>query len=156
VDIISAPLGKGPACGGAIVAADQVVIDYLINKARSFIFTTAPSPVMAAVSIAALELIVSEPQRRTDLKKNTEYLSKEFAKIGLNVLPGATHIIPVILGSVEKAVTTSKKLLENGYFCSAIRPPTVPAGTERLRISVQCEHTQKHLAGLCAVLKNIF
>jgi 8-amino-7-oxononanoate synthase len=156
VDIIVAPLGKGPACGGAIVAAQTIVTEYLINKARSFIFTTAPSPVTAAVSIAALEIIESEPQRRSDLKQNADFLRKQFTEMGLHIAPGATHIIPVILGSVDKTVTTSKSLLEKGYFCSAIRPPTVPAGTERLRISVQCEHTQEQLAGLCNALREIF
>jgi 8-amino-7-oxononanoate synthase len=156
IDIIVAPLGKGPACGGAIVAAQTIVTEYLINKARSFIFTTAPSPVMAAVSIAALEIIESEPQRRICLKQNAAFLSNQFVQMGLHITPGSTHIIPVILGSVNKTVTTSQKLLEKGYFCSAIRPPTVSAGTERLRISVQCEHTQKHLDGLCEALREIF
>jgi 8-amino-7-oxononanoate synthase len=156
IDIVIAPLGKGPACGGAIVAAQTIVIEYLINKARSFIFTTAPSPVMAAVSLATLEIIQSEPERRSDLKQNAEFLSKQFAKMGLNTIPGHTHIIPVILGSVDKTVTASQKLLEKGYFCSAIRPPTVPAGTERLRFSVQCQHTQKHMKGLCEALREIF
>jgi 8-amino-7-oxononanoate synthase len=155
VDIVVAPLGKGPSCGGAVVAADKVVVEYLINKARSFIFTTAPSPVVAAVSIAALEIIQNEPQRRICLKQNADFLSKEFAKMGLHIATGATHIIPIILGSVDKTVTISHKLLEKGYFCSAIRPPTVPAGTERLRISIQCQHTQKHLDGLCEALREI-
>jgi 8-amino-7-oxononanoate synthase len=156
IDILVAPLGKGPACGGAIVAADQVIVDYLVNKARSFIYTTAPSPVMAAASLAALDIIQSEPQRRSDLKHNADFLCKQFAKMRLQIIPGGTHIIPVILGSVDKTVTTSKKLLEKGYFCTAIRPPTVPVGTERLRISVQCNHTQKHLDGLCDFLRQIF
>jgi 8-amino-7-oxononanoate synthase len=156
VDIVVAPLGKGPACGGAVVAASQVVSDYLINKARSFIFTTAPSPVTAAVSLAALEIIKSEPQRRSYLKQNAAFLRKQFSQMGLHIVPGDTHIIPVILGSVDKTVKTSQKLLEKGYFCSAIRSPTVPAGTERLRISIQCNHTQKHLDGLCESLREIF
>jgi len=153
VDIVVAPLGKGPACGGAIVAAGKVVIEYLINKARPFIFTTAPSPAAAAASLAALEIIQHEPQRRSHLKQNADFLRRQFSQMGLNIGLSTTHILPVILGSAEKTVETAQKLLKKGFFCSAIRPPTVPAGTERLRISVQCEHTSQHLSGLCEALR---
>jgi len=152
VDIVVAPLGKGPACGGAIVAAGKVVIEYLINKARPFIFTTAPPPAAAAASLAALEIIQHEPQRRSHLKQNADFLRRQFSQMGLNIGLSTTHILPVILGSTPKTVETAQKLLKKGFFCSAIRPPTVPAGTERLRISVQCEHTEKHLTGLCKAL----
>jgi len=153
VDIVVAPLGKGPACGGAIVAAGKVVIEYLINKARPFIFTTAPPPAAAAASLAALEIIQHEPQRRSHLKQNADFLRRQFSQMGLNIGLSTTHILPVILGSAEKTVETAQKLLKKGFFCSAIRPPTVPAGTERLRISVQCEHTSQHLSGLCEALR---
>jgi 8-amino-7-oxononanoate synthase len=153
VDIVVAPLGKGPACGGAIVAAGKVVIEYLINKARPFIFTTAPSPAAAAASLAALEIIQHEPQRRSHLKQNADFLRRQFSQMGLNIGLSTTHILPVILGSAEKTVETAQKLLKKGFFCSAIRPPTVPAGTERLRISVQCEHTEEHLIRLCEALR---
>jgi 8-amino-7-oxononanoate synthase len=156
VDIVVAPLGKGPACGGAVVAADKVVVDYLVNKARSFIFTTAPSPITAAASLAALEIIQSEPQRRSYLKQNTDFLRGQFTQMGLNIGSSTTHILPVILGSTHKTVTIAQKLLEKGYFCCAIRPPTVPAGTERLRISVQCAHTQQQLAELSKALLKLF
>ncbi len=156
VDIVIAPLGKGPACGGAIVAAGKVVIEYLINKARPFIFTTAPSPAAAAASLAALEIIQHEPQRRSHLKQNADFLRRQFSQMGLNIGSSTTHILPVILGSTPKTVETAQKLLKKGFFCTAIRPPTVPAGTERLRISVQCEHTSQHLTGLCEALRQIF
>lgn len=153
VDIIVAPLGKAPACGGAIVAASQVVIDYLVNKARPFIFTTAPSPVLAAVSIAALGLIQNEPQRRDRLKDNSDLIRRQLNQIGLNTGQSTSHIIPVILGSAPLAVSTAAALFANGYFAPAIRPPTVPAGKERLRISVQCDHTRTHIEGLCRILR---
>lgn len=153
VDIVVAPLGKGPACGGAIIAADQVVIDYLINKARPFIFTTAPSPVLAAVSITALELIRNEPQRRFRLKQNSEMLRKILGTMGFDTGQSTTHIVPAILGSAERAVSVAASLFENGYFAAAIRPPTVPAGKERIRISVQCDHTVEQIEGLCRTLR---
>jgi 8-amino-7-oxononanoate synthase len=157
VDIVVAPLGKGPACGGAIVAADKVVIEYLINKARPFIFTTAPAPAAAAAALAALEIIQNEPQRRLCLKQNANALRRILSQSGLNIGNSTTHILPVIVGSAEKTVKIAQKLLADGFFCTAIRPPTVPAGTERLRISVQCTHTQEQLAGLCDALgRNFF
>lgn len=157
VDIVVAPLGKGPACGGAIVAADRVVIEYLINKARPFIFTTAPAPALAAASLAALEIIQNDPLRRSHLKRNADFLRQQFSQLGLHRGSSTTHILPVIVGSAEKTVKIAQKLLTDGFFCTAIRPPTVLARTERLRISVQCEHTQEHLTGLCEALRrNLF
>lgn len=153
IDILVAPLGKGPGCGGAIVASKRVVIDYLINKARPFIFSTAPSPVCAAVAKAALEVIISQPQRRTQLADNAEYLRRGLEAAGCNIGSSASHIVPVILGSADKAIQTANYLFEKGFFVSAIRPPTVPAGTERLRISVQCNHSRQQIDALCQAIR---
>ncbi len=155
IDIVISPLGKGPACGGAIVAAPKVAIDYLVNKARPFIFTTAPSPVLAEVSLAALHLIQNESHRRYRLKQNADTLRKQLANSGLNIGHSTTHIIPVILGSAAQAVQTAQQLRQQGYYLTAIRPPTVPAGTERLRISVQSDHTSAQIQGLCRTLTEI-
>jgi 8-amino-7-oxononanoate synthase len=155
IDMVIAPLGKGPACGGAIVAAPKVAIDYLVNKARPFIFTTAPSPVLAEVSVAALNLIRNEPHRRICLKQNADTLRKQLAESGLNIGQSTTHIIPVIIGSSAQAVQTAQQLKQQGYYLTAIRPPTVPAGTERLRISVQSDHTPTQIQGLCSALAKI-
>jgi 8-amino-7-oxononanoate synthase len=155
IDIIVAPLGKGPACGGAIIAGNQTVIDYLINKARPFIFTTAPSPVLAQVSITALELIQNESQRRLRLKQNANLLRQELHSTGFNTGQSTTHIVPIILGSPKLAVSAAASLFTNGYFAAAIRPPTVPAGTERLRVSIQCDHTPSQIQGLCKALREI-
>jgi 7-keto-8-aminopelargonate synthetase-like enzyme len=155
VDIVAAPLGKGPACGGAIIAANRIVIDYLVNKARPFIFTTAPSPVSAQAAIAALAMIQNEPQRRLRLKQNADALRQELRTMGFDTGQSTTHIIPVILGSAQRAVSTAATLFAKGYFAAAIRPPTVPAGTERLRVSVQCDHTLSQIQGFCEALRKI-
>ncbi len=155
IDIAIAPLGKGPACGGAIVAAPKVAIDYLVNKARPFIFTTAPSPVLADVSVAALNLIRNESHRRICLKQNADTLRKQLAESGLNIGQSTTHIIPVLIGSSAQAVQTAQQLKQQGYYLTAIRPPTVPSGTERLRISVQSDHTPTQIQGLCKALAEI-
>ena len=153
VDIIVAPLGKAPAVAGGIIAGKKVVVDYLINKARPFIYTTAPSPVIAAAALKSLEIIRTEPARRKQLADNAAFLRNALTDMGLDIGNSTTHIIPAILGDSEKTVAVSKKLFESGCFISAIRPPTVPTGSARLRISVQANHTQKQLEKLCQTLK---
>lgn len=155
VDIIVAPLGKAVAAAGGIVAGPQVVIDYLINKARPFIYTTAPSPVVAAGAVKAIEIIQSEPDRRTRLCAGADELRRRFAAMGLDIGQSTTHIIPVLLGNAERAVAVSKSLSEAGFFVSAIRPPTVPPNTARLRISVQSDHTPAQREGLCKALGEV-
>ena len=155
VDIIVAPLGKAVAATGGIVTGPQAIREYLINKARPFIYTTAPSPIVAAAALKSLEIIQTEPQPRKRLQDNTAYLRSVLTEMGLDIGNSTTQIIPVILGDSAKAMEISKKLFEAGYFISAIRPPTVPPGTARLRVSVQADHTQEQLEGLCENLKNI-
>ena len=155
VDILVAPLGKAVATGGGIIAGAKPVIDMLINRARPFIYTTAPSPVIAAAALKALEIIQTEPDRRRHLQANAEFLRQEFEAMGLSIGDSASQIIPVILGESAKAMAVSKQLYDAGFFVSAIRPPTVPPGTSRLRISVQCDHTRDQLEGLCQTLKRL-
>ena len=155
VDIIIAPLGKAVAATGGIVAGPKAVKDYLINKARPFIYTTAPSPIITAAALKSLEIIQTEPQRRKQLHDNATFLRNAFTEMGLDIGDSTTQIIPVIIGDSAKAVDISKKLFEAGYFISAIRPPTVPPGTARLRVSVQADLTQKQLEGLAAAFKRL-
>ena len=153
VDILVAPLGKAVAATGGIIAGPKVVIDTLINKARPFIYTTAPSPVIAAAALKSLEIIQSEPERRKQLQDNAAFLRNTFVEMGLDIGSSTTQIIPVILGEAAKALEVSKTLYDAGCFISAIRPPTVPPGTARLRVSVQSNHTQQQLDALCDILK---
>lgn len=153
IDIIVAPLGKAVASSGGIIAAARPVIDLLINKARPFIYTTAPSPMVAAAALEALRIIQTEPQRRQQLQDNAAYLRHEFQAMGLDTADSASQIIPVILGDAAKALEVSQKLFNAGFLVSAIRPPTVPPGTARLRIAAQAGHTPQHLQTLCAALK---
>jgi 8-amino-7-oxononanoate synthase len=155
VDIIIAPLGKAFAATGAIVAADKVVIDYLINTARPFIYTTAPTPANCAAILAALEIVKTEPQRRQRLSANADLLRTKLAGSGFNTASSSTHIVPVILGSAEKAVEASEKLFDAGFFVVAIRPPTVAKGTARLRISLQSDHTADQIESLASAMQQI-
>jgi len=155
VDIIVAPLGKGIAATGGIVASNKTAIDYLINKARAFIYTTAPSPVNCAAILTALEIVKTEPAKREKLAANAEYLRVRLGKLGLDTGNSTTHIIPVIIGSSKDTLRVSKELYDRGFFIAAIRPPTVPADSARLRISVQSDHTKEQLDGLCDALGEI-
>lgn len=152
VDIFVAPLGKAAASAGAVIASRKTVIDYLINKARPFIYTTAPAPACAAAATAAIRIIQQEPERRKRLQDNASLLRGHFLEMGLNIGQSTTQIIPVIVGSSEKALALAKGLEEKGFFILAIRPPTVPKGSARLRISVQSDHTSEHLEKLCMAL----
>jgi 8-amino-7-oxononanoate synthase len=155
VDIIVAPLGKAIAATGGIVASKKIVIDYLINKARPFIYTTAPSPVNCAAILAALEIVKTEPEKRERLAANAEYLRTRLNKLGLDTGKSTTHIIPVIIGSSKDTLTVSKELYERDFFVAAIRPPTVPPGSARLRISLQSQHTKEQLDGLVLAIEEV-
>lgn len=152
VDIVVSPLGKAVATGGGIVAGPGPLIDYLVNKARPFIYTTAPSPVIAAAAAKALEIIQTEPERRQKLADNSRYLHEQLKQMGLDTGNSTTQIIPVILGESSNALQVSRGLFDAGFFVSAIRPPTVPPGSARLRISLQANHTQTQLDDLCKVV----
>ncbi|AQT69022.1 8-amino-7-oxononanoate synthase [Anaerohalosphaera lusitana] len=148
IDILISPLGKAFAASGAIVAGSRPVVDYLVNGARSFIYSTACSPVNCAAILAALEVVRTEPQRRQSLCELASYARSELQKTGFEIGRSETYIIPVILGRDETALKAAAKLLEDGYFVVAIRPPTVPPGSARLRISLQADHTKAQIDGL--------
>lgn len=152
VDVLVAPLGKAFGAAGAVVAADQVVIDYLINKARPFIYTTAPPPANCAAAVAALEIVRNEPRRRRKLSENAAHLRNRLTEQGLNIGNSDTHIIPVIIGESQHALAAAERLFEEGFLLVAIRPPTAPPGTARLRISVQAGHGKDQLDALADVL----
>jgi 8-amino-7-oxononanoate synthase len=153
VDILVAPLGKAAASSGALIASQKVVIDYLINKARPFIYTTAPAPACASAALAAIRIIRQESHRRSRLQDNASFLRNRLKKIGLNIGSSTSQIIPVIIGNSEKTLIAAKELETKGFFILAIRPPTVPKGAARLRISVQSGHTQEQLENLCGAIE---
>ncbi|MDO8303541.1 MAG: 8-amino-7-oxononanoate synthase [Sedimentisphaerales bacterium] len=154
VDIVVATMSKAFGASGGVVAAPKVVTDYLINKARSFIYTTAPTPVNCAAILAAIEILKTEPQRKIKLAENAAYLRDRLKKLGLNTGDSTSHIIPIIIGSEKDTLAISKNLFEKDFFVAAIRPPTVPPGTSRLRISLQADHTKRQIDALCDALSD--
>jgi 8-amino-7-oxononanoate synthase len=123
-----------------------------VQRARPFIFSTAPPPAMAAALEAALDLVASEPQRRTKLLENAAFLRQRLRQLDLRVPPGRSQIIPVMIGENEKAVAVAAALTEQGFDARAIRPPSVPPGTARLRVSVNAALDRAVLERFAALL----
>ncbi|WP_234406112.1 8-amino-7-oxononanoate synthase [Methylobacillus glycogenes] len=153
--IYMATLGKAAGSAGAFVAAEQVVIDYLLQSARSYIYTTASPAPVAAAALAGVDIISSEPQRRQDLQQLITYLQQHCQLQRWQLLPSNTAIQPIIIGSNDEALRVSKHLQEHGILVAAIRPPTVPKGTARLRISLSAQHTEQDVAHLLNALHEI-
>ncbi len=145
--------GKALGCAGALVCGPAVVIDYLINAARPFIYSTAPPPLVAAVVKRALELIDEEPWRRRRLRELAVFARGRLgAGLGSSQPFPDSQILPVVLGGADRAVVAARALQQAGYDVRAIRPPTVPAGTSRLRLTVNALHREDEIAGLADTL----
>jgi glycine C-acetyltransferase/8-amino-7-oxononanoate synthase len=140
VDVVMGTLGKALGSYGAYVCASRELTDYLINSARSFIFSTAPPPPTIAAGLAALELLESHPHRVERLAENAATLRAALATEGLEVGGSETQIVPVGVGGAARAMELSERLLERGVFAQGIRPPTVPDGSSRLRFTVMSTH----------------
>jgi 8-amino-7-oxononanoate synthase len=134
-------LGKAFGSFGAYVAGDQHLIEFLLNSARSFIFSTALPPAICAASLAALDIVEQEPERRNKLWLNRDRFVQGLKALGIDPGESETPIIPVMIGSSEKATQASLLLLESRVFASAIRPPTVAEGTARIRTTVTAVHS---------------
>ncbi len=151
-DIHVATLGKALGCAGAFVAGSENLIEYLIQRARSWVFSTAPPPAIAAAARAALRIVRVEPERRMQLFKNVQRFRDGCAQLGIPLSPSQTPIQPLILGEEGRALALSQRLFERGYWAAAIRPPTVPPGTARLRITFSAVHTEQQIDGLLNAL----
>jgi 8-amino-7-oxononanoate synthase len=140
VPILMGTLGKAFGTFGAFVAGSEALIEFMIQRARSYIFTTALPPAVAEASCASLQLVREECWRRTHLQSLIQHFKTRAALLGLGLLPSETAIQPVLLGDSERALSVSEQLLARGFWVGAIRPPTVPAGTARLRITLSVHH----------------
>ena len=138
---------------GGYVAGSANLIDFLINRSRGFIFTTGLPPATLAGASAAIDVIRSNPELRQRLSSNVLLLKNALLERGFQLLPSQTQILPLILGSVEVASRFAEALLSHGVYAPAIRPPTVPEGTSRLRISVMASHTTEDLETAIAGLE---
>jgi 8-amino-7-oxononanoate synthase len=140
VDLIVGTLGKALGSYGAYVCAGGELVDYLLNTARPFIFSTAPPPPVLAAARAALELLEEEPRRVERLRSNARFLRSALAAEGLEPGGSGTQIVPVEVGAAAPTMELCERLLEGGVFAQGIRPPTVPEGSSRLRFTVMATH----------------
>ena len=146
VDLQIGTLSKALASEGGFVCGKQVYIDYLINKSRPFIFSTALSPATIASANAALNLLEEDSEEYlNNLNSNTSLMRELLTNAGLNIVDGETPIIPIIIGPAELANKISKELEKEGILVSAIRPPSVPKGESRLRLTVMATHTKEEI-----------
>jgi glycine C-acetyltransferase/8-amino-7-oxononanoate synthase len=152
VDIVVGTLGKALGAYGAYAACDNVMAQYLVNTARPLIFSTALPPPAVAGALAALELLEEQPRRVRKLQLAGDLLRSELENQGFDTGASSTQIVPLMVGDAAEAMRACELALEQGVFAQAIRPPTVPAGTSRLRLAVMASHTKTELRTAAHVL----
>ncbi len=145
VDLIVGTLGKALGSYGAYVACDQPMAKFLVNAARSLIYSTAPPPPAVAGALAALTLLEEEPRRVEKLQCNARVLREGLVEEGFDVGSGRTQILPLVIGDAAATMRVCEQALERGVFAQGIRQPTVPAGTSRLRLAVMASHSKSEL-----------
>jgi glycine C-acetyltransferase len=154
IDIHMGTFGKALGSFGAYGAASREIVDYLVNRARSFIFSTALPPAVASASIAALDLVDSEEgiELRKRVTDNSAFFRSTLRACGFNTMGSESQIIPLFVGDAGPTMEFSRLLLEEGIFVQGIRPPTVPAGSCRLRCTVMATHTVEDLSWAAEIM----
>ena len=159
VPVLMATLGKAIGTSGAFVAGDDSLIELLIQRARNYIYTTALPAAIAAATLKSLQIVASESWRREKLVELIEHFRAGVGRFGLVLLPSDTPIQPVVVGDAAAVIAASQALESRGFMITAIRPPTVPQGTSRLRITLTAAHTiedvDRLVTAIGAVLGNI-
>jgi 8-amino-7-oxononanoate synthase len=155
VPILIGTLGKAFGTFGAFVAGSEELIEFLIQKARPYIYTTALPPAVAEATRASLRLLQTENWRREKLHSLIKQFRSGATELGLQLMDSQTPIQPLLIGDNGKAMAMSATLLEKGILISAIRPPTVPEGTARLRITLSAEHNEEDVERLLRILESV-
>jgi 8-amino-7-oxononanoate synthase len=157
VDIQMGTLSKALGVSGGYICASQGIVDLLINRARSFVYSTAPSPMVAAAAAAAVDFLMSDAgeERRQKLRANLDLLAEKMPGEFLKSTGLQSAIVPVIIGAEETALAASQWLGECGFFVPAIRFPTVAKGTARLRVTLCANHTPEQISSLCDALGSL-
>jgi 8-amino-7-oxononanoate synthase len=141
-DLVMGTFSKALGCFGAYVAGSRALIDYLVNACGGFIFSTAPPPAMLGAIDAALELVPGMDAERARLAGHGEHLRARLNASGIDTAESATQIVPAIVGGAAEALALAEALREDGLLAAAIRPPTVPPGTSRLRLALRATHSE--------------
>jgi len=156
VPVLMATLGKALGTSGAFVAGSELLIEALIQTTRNYIYTTAMPPALAAASLTALGLLREEAWRRDHLADLVGRFRRGVADLGLPVMLADSAIQPLLVGDSGRAIELSQQLRHRGILISAIRPPTVPAGTARLRVTLSAAHSAEQVDRLLATLADLW
>lgn len=153
IDLVMGTFSKAMGSFGAYVAGSRVLIDYLVNTASGFIFTTAPPPAVLGAIDAALDLVPGMEAERAHLAALGDRLRAGLDRLGIDHLASSTQIVPAVIGPEDDALALSARLEAAGFLASAIRPPTVPPGTSRLRIALRAGHREGDVDALLAAIE---
>ena len=155
VPIYMATLGKAMGTAGAFVAGSEELIEYLIQTARSYIYTTAMPAAVAAATLSSLNILRENPDCQLALNNNINYFKQLANQHSIKLMPSTTAIQPVLIGDSEIAFNLSQQLFDKGLHVAAIRPPTVPRNTARLRITLRADHTEDDIQHLISTLSEL-
>ena len=153
VPILMATLGKAVGTAGAFVAGSEVLIETLIQRARPYIYTSASPPAIAAATLQSIDLIERETWRRDKLNESIAYFRSQASALDVELMPSQTAIQPLVIGDNHRALQLSAALFEQGIHVTAIRPPTVPVGSARLRVTLSAAHERGHIDQLVEALR---
>lgn len=155
VDVHMGTLGKALGSFGAYVAGSRRLVDLLVSRARTFVFTTALPPAACGAALAALDVLRDEPARRERLHALALRMKAGLARLGFDVSRVVAPVFPVVLGTEARALAASRALRDRGFFVRAIRPPTVPAGTSRLRVALGAGHEEAQVDAFLGALEDV-
>ncbi|MEJ2552954.1 MAG: 8-amino-7-oxononanoate synthase [Gammaproteobacteria bacterium] len=155
VPVLIGTLGKAFGTCGAFVAGGEDLIEYLIQRARPYVYTTALPPAVAHATLASLQVLQEEAWRRQHLHDLITRFRRGAEQLGVALLPSSTPIQPLVVGAADRALALSQALRRHGIYVSAIRPPTVPKGTARLRITLSAAHSEAQVDRLLSTLESV-
>ncbi len=155
IDVVMGTLSKALGSVGGYICGRSVLREYLVNRCREFIYTTAPSPVASGAALASLEVIQNQPEIRKKLWANVHFLRNGLESLGFDLMGSEGPIIPIKTGEPRKTLKVKEALMKEGIFSAAIRPPTVSKGTDRIRLSVTADHQKRDLEKVLITLKKI-
>jgi 8-amino-7-oxononanoate synthase len=155
VDVHMGTLGKALGSFGAYVAGARRLVDLLVSRARTFVFTTALPPAACGAALAALDVLEGEPARREKLRRLALRMKAGLGRLGFDVARVVAPIFPVVLGTEGRALAASRALRARGFFVRAIRPPTVPPGTSRLRVALGAAHEEAQVDAFLGALEEV-
>jgi 8-amino-7-oxononanoate synthase len=153
VDVRVGTLSKALGSAGGFVCGSRSLVDWLANRARSYVFSTASPPAICSSTLAALAIVRDEPLRRSELVERAADLRERLQADGWNIGASASQIVPVIVEDPERALALSSRLRDSGILVPAIRPPSVPQGESLLRISLTWAHRPPHINALVEALR---